>query len=176
MKFLEKLLDERHLEICQATLGMNLEDSTEDACVHEAKGIVGIRLHESAELFYGKRLFERTSRGYVTVEEAVTVLNNLPIGQKIQDIQRQESEGIFIEAGKDEALTLEELEDLYQVEMASHSFKVPNTVKYVYELEDLVRLMQGKSFADTNKVSALEYDLAALQKKYDAFISSSTGS
>lgn len=166
----EELLEARYEEIILAIKTLNLtgEQSFND-CKEAVKGVIGIRLDDSgcrmrnvaASLYWLKY-------GTMTLDEAITHLNNLPIGLKIADMQRAEvletePELMPAEAAPG-AKSLEQLCDEYEESVCSGKQSI-EAQAYIMALEDLVSEMQGKSFTDSSRIGQLEAENAALKSR-----------
>lgn len=165
----EELLNARYEELISAVKTLNLtgEQSFND-CKEAVKGVIGIRLLDdsgcrvrnvAASLYWRKY-------GSMTLDEAVTHLNNLPLGLRIADLQRAEvleAEPEFMpEEVEQGEKSLEQLCDEYEESVCTGKKSI-EAQAYIMALEDLVSEMQGKSFTDSSKIGQLEAENAALR-------------
>lgn len=148
----------------KATSEMKLGEYDMDECFDYAKTIIGIRIDDIALGFHfiASDLYGRTEQGDTTLDEAVTILNNLPRGLEIAMLQRNEAirgdeelEGEVTQADDPADPTLDQLEQDY-VELRLAGGVMKASADYVFALEDLVSKMQGKSFTDSSTISELK--------------------
>ncbi|MCH7421291.1 hypothetical protein [Shewanella sp. MM_2022_3] len=168
----EELLKARFEEIILAIKTLNLtgEQSLND-CEEAVKGVIGIRLDDSGYCMrdVSASLYWRKD-GTMTLDEAVTHLNNLPLGLKIANLQRAEvleDDPQLVEAvelQEEAEKSLEQLCDEYEDGLVEGKHS-PEAVAYIMALEDLVSEMQGKSFADSSRIGQLEAENAELKAR-----------
>ncbi|MCU8036956.1 hypothetical protein ACRN98_22095 [Shewanella oncorhynchi] len=169
-KELEELLDARFEELKSAIQDLNLIDFDNLDCRDAVRSICGVKLDERNFnlMSLAMMLNERRGEGSMTLDEAVTHLNNLPLGLKIADMQRgevySEEPELQLSLEGDSAKSLEQLCDEYEQALADENYP-QNVVDYVCALEDLVSEMQGKSFADSSRIGQLEAENAALKTR-----------
>ena len=165
-----ELFDARLNEIKSAISGLNLADFTTAQCDAAAREIIGIHLDANGfnMITVASCMYGRLCRGTMELDEAVTRLNNLPLGLHIADMQRAEvfdSDKLLAEAvelQQQSEKSLEQLCDEYEAGFVDGGF-LPHITEYVCALEDLVSEMQGKSFADSSRIGKLEAENAALR-------------
>lgn len=165
----EELLNARYEELISAVKTLNLtgEQSFND-CKEAVKGVIGIRLLDdsgcrarnvAASLYWLKY-------GAMTLDEAVTNLNNLPLGLRIADLQRaevySEEPELQLSLEGDSTKSLEQLCDEYEESVCTGKQSI-EAQAYIMALEDLVSEMQGKSFADSSRIGQLEAENAVLK-------------
>lgn len=171
-----ELIEARMNEIMNGSLGLCLMPNIGfSECLNAAKELVGVRIwpEEAKDRYFDViaiRIHGRCGRGVMTLDEAVTHLNNLPLGLKIADMQRAEvldSDKVLakaVELQRQFEKPLEQLCDEYEQALADENYP-QNVVAYVCALEDLVSEMQGKSFADSSRIGQLEAENAALKTR-----------
>lgn len=172
----EELLEARMNEIMNGSLGLCLMPNIGfSECLNAAKELVGVRIwpEEAKDRYFDViaiRIHGRCGRGVMTLDEAVTHLNNLPLGLKIADMQRAEvldSDKVLAEAvemQQQAEKSLEQLCEAYEEGLTTGDYP-PDVVDYVCALEDLVSEMQGKSFTDSSRIGKLEAENEALKSR-----------
>ncbi|MGI2045951.1 hypothetical protein [Shewanella oncorhynchi] len=169
----EKLLEARMREIEESLQSMMLTDGYLPSDYNAAASeVVGIIFDGGGKYFdyLAFMLRRRGGLGFTTLDEAITRLNNLPLGIKIADLQRAEvldSDKVLakaVELQRQFEKPLEQLCDEYEQALADENYP-QNVVAYVCALEDLVSEMQGKSFTDSSRIGQLEAENAALKTR-----------
>lgn len=168
----EELIDARFEELKSAIQDLNLIDFDNLDCRDAVRSICGVKLDERNFnlMSLAMMLNERRGEGSMTIDEAVTHLNNLPLGLHIADLQRAEvfdSDKLLakaVELQRQFEKPLEQLCDEYEEALADENYP-QNVVAYVCALEDLVSEMQGKSFTDSSRIGQLEAENAALKTR-----------
>lgn len=169
----EELLKARFEELKSAIQGLNLIDFDNFDCRDAVRSICGVKLDERNLnlMSLAMMLNERRGEGSMTLDEAVTHLNNLPLGLKIADMQRGEvySEEPELQTSLegDSAKSLEQLCDEYEESVCTGKQSI-EAQAYIMALEDLVSEMQGKSFADSSRIGKLEAENAALKSRIES--------
>lgn len=166
------LIEARMNEIMNGSLGLGLMPNISfSECLNAAKELVGVRIwpEEAKDRYFdviAKRIYDRCGMGAMTLDEAVTNLNNLPLGLRIADLQRAEvleAEPEFMpEEVEQGEKSLEQLCDEYEESVCTGKQSI-EAQAYIMALEDLVSEMQGKSFADSSRIGKLEAENAALR-------------
>ncbi len=169
----EELLNARFEELITAVKGLSLIDQDLDrlTCSYAAREVCGVKLDENNFhlTLLAMALDDRRGEGSMTLDEAVTHLNNLPLGLKIADLQRAEvleDDPQLVEAvelQEEAEKSLEQLCDEYEDGLVEGKHS-PEAVAYIMALEDLVSEMQGKSFTDSSRIGQLEAENAALRR------------
>lgn len=168
-----ELFDARLNEIKSAISGLNLADFTTAQCDAAAREIIGIHLDANGfnMITVASCMYGRLCRGTMTLDEAVTHLNNLPLGLKIADMQRgevySEEPELQLSLEGDSAKSLEQLCDEYEESVCTGKQSI-EAQAYIMALEDLVCEMQGKSFADSSRIGQLEAENAALKSRIES--------
>ncbi|MCT8857556.1 hypothetical protein K5M76_09505 [Shewanella xiamenensis] len=166
----EELLKARFEELRTAIQDLNLIDFDNLECRDAVRSIVGVKLDERNFhlMSLAMALNERRGEGSMTLDEAVTHLNNLPLGLRIAELQRAEvldSDKVLAEAvemQQQAAKSLEQLCEDYEAGLVEGKH-APEAVAYIMALEDLVSELQGKSFRDGSMISALESKLESFE-------------
>ena len=166
----EELLNARFEELKSAIQDLNLIDFDNLDCRDAVRSVCGVKLDERNLnlMSLAMMLNERRGEGSMTLDEAVTHLNNLPLGLKIADMQRGEvldSDKVLAEAvelQQQSEKSLEQLCDEYEESVCTGKQSI-EAQAYIMALEDLVSEMQGKSFADSSRIGQLEAENAALR-------------
>ena len=165
-----ELFDARLNEIKSAISGLNLADFTTAQCDAAAREIIGIHLDANGfnMITVASCMYGRLCRGTMALDEVVTLLNNLPLGLHIADMQRAEvfdSDKLLAEAvelQQQSEKSLEQLCDEYEESVCTGKQSI-EAQAYIMALEDLVSEMQGKSFADSSRIGQLEAENAVLK-------------
>lgn len=167
-----ELIEARMNEIMNGSLGLCLMPNIGFCeCLNAAKELVGVRIwpEEAKDRYFDViaiRIHGRCGRGVMTLDEAVTHLNNLPLGLRIADLQRAEvleDEPELMPAEVAPGVkSLEQLCDEYEESVCSGKQSI-EAQAYIMALEDLVSEMQGKSFADSSRIGKLEAENAVLK-------------
>lgn len=169
-----ELIEARMNEIMNGALGLGLMPNIDfSECLNAAKELVGVRIwpKEAKDRYFdviATRIHGRCGRGAMTLDEAVTHLNNLPLGLRIAELQRAEvleaEPELAAEFEQEESAekSLEQLCDEYEAGLVEGKH-APEAVAYIMALEDLVSEMQGKSFRDGSMIGQLMVENAALR-------------
>ncbi|MCU7962405.1 hypothetical protein L5M28_07410 [Shewanella sp. SW32] len=163
-----ELFDARLNEIKSAISGLNLADFTTAQCDAAAREIIGIHLDANGfnMITVASCMYGRLCRGTMALDEAVTLLNNLPLGLHIADMQRaevySEEPELQLSLEGDSTKSLEQLCDEYEESVCTGKQSI-EAQAYIMALEDLVSEMQGKSFADSSRIGQLEAENAVLK-------------
>ncbi|MCG9964608.1 hypothetical protein [Shewanella cutis] len=172
-----KLLNARVGEIKNAILEMKLVDVTTAECDAASREIVGIYLDDyGANLkMLSAWLYAQSRRGSMILDEAITHLNNLPLGLRIADLQRAEVLKAEPELAADfeqvesAEKSLERLCDEYEESVCAGKQSI-EAQAYIMALEDLVSELQGKSFADSSRIGQLTVENAALKQRLQGMV------
>ncbi|WP_351122596.1 hypothetical protein [Shewanella sp. T24-MNA-CIBAN-0130] len=172
---IEELISMRAKELRVCVLGIGMADGySKKDCYIAAHELIGLPLDDkNKRTLVANGLFSRVGRGTMTLDEAVTRLNDLPIGLQIADMQRQESG----ESVEDEPLTIDELASEFHAEAAANANEeemsadvLTAAVRYVEalethiaQLEDELDTAQGMVFKLNGQVMLLESELKAYQ-------------